>query len=305
MEKFEVTILGCGSALPTLKHLPSSQVVNVREKLFLIDCGEGTQLQIRRNKLKFSKINNIFISHLHGDHMFGIMGLLSTMNLLGRTATLHIYGPKDLEPILRPQLDYFCNGFLYNIEIHTIDTKKHQLIYEDRSVEIYSIPLKHRILCCGFLFREKPTKPHIKSDKIKAYNIPICQINNIKSGMDLILENGEIIPNATLTIPAAPSRSYAYCSDTIYLPENVNILNNVNLLYHEATFCNRDLHYCKTTFHSTAEQAAMIAKEANVQKLIIGHFSSRYTDEELLLNEAQNVFPNTILAKENLTLKIY
>ena len=304
MEKFEVTILGCGSALPTLRHFPTSQIVNIREKLFMIDCGEGTQLQLRKSKLKFSKINHIFISHLHGDHFFGLIGLISTFNLLGRTATLHIYGPKDLEPIIRPQLNYFCNGIAYNIEIHIIDTKHFSLIYEDRSVEIHTIPLKHRILCCGFLFKEKQTLPHIKSDMIKAYNIPISQINNIKAGMDYISQDEEIIRNSLLTTPAKASRSYAYCTDTIYLPENANLLQEVDLLYHEATFSNKDERYCKSTFHSTASQAAKIAKLSNAKQLMIGHYSSRYNNESILLKEAQEIFPMTILAQENMTISL-
>ena len=304
MEKFEVTILGCGSALPTLRHFPTSQIVNIREKLFMIDCGEGTQLQLRKSKLKFSKINHIFISHLHGDHFFGLISLISTFNLLGRTATLHIYGPKDLEPIIRPQLNYFCNGIAYNIEIHIIDTKHFSLIYEDRSVEIHTIPLKHRILCCGFLFKEKQTLPHIKSDMIKAYNIPISQINNIKAGMDYISQDGEIIRNSLLTTPARAARSYAYCTDTIYLPENANLLQEVDLLYHEATFSNKDERYCKSTFHSTASQAAKIAKLSNAKQLMIGHYSSRYNNESILLKEAQEIFPMTILAQENMTISL-
>lgn len=270
----------------------------------MIDCGEGTQLQLRKSKLKFSKINHIFISHLHGDHLFGLIGLISTMNLLGRTSVLHIYGPKDLEPLLRPQLNYFCNGMMYDVEIHTIDPKEHKLIYEDRSVEIHTIPLKHRILCCGFLFKEKQTLPHIKSDMIKAYNIPISQINNIKAGMDYISEDGEIIRNSLLTVPARAARSYAYCSDTIYLPENANLLQEVDLLYHEATFCNEDERYCKSTFHSTASQAANLAKLSNAKQLMIGHYSSRYQDEAILLKEAQEIFPNTILALENFKIRI-
>ena len=304
MEKFEVTILGCGSALPTLRHFPTSQIINTREKLFMIDCGEGTQLQIRKNKFKFTKINHIFISHLHGDHMFGLIGLISTMNLLGRTSTLHIYAPKDLESLLRPHLDYFCNGIMYNIEIHSVNTKESLLIYEDRSVEIYTIPLKHRIQCCGFIFKEKPTLPHIKSDMIDYYNIPRCQINNIKAGMDYITPDGEVVESAVLTTPPPPVRSYAYCSDTIFFPKNAELLQNIDLLYHEATFCKEDEHLCKSTFHSTAEQAAMMAKLSNAKKLIIGHFSSRYENENKLLEEAKNVFGNTVLANEKMTITI-
>lgn len=304
MEKFEVTILGCGSALPTLRHHPTSQIVNIREKLFMIDCGEGTQLQIRRNRFKFSKINHIFISHLHGDHFFGLIGLMSTMGLLGRTATLHIYGPKDTENILRPHIDYFCNGMAYNIEIHPINTKESNKIYEDKSVEIHTIPLKHRILCCGFLFKEKPTLPHIIPDKIKEHNIPISQINNIKAGLDYTRPDGTTIPNSELTMPPAPTRSYAYCTDTLFLPQNASVIENTDLLYHEATFCEEDKRYCKPTFHSTASQAAEMARLSHAKRLVIGHFSSRYDNENELLKEAKAIFPNTILAKENLTISL-
>lgn len=304
MEKFEITILGCGSALPTMKHYNSSQVINIREKLFMIDCGEGTQIQFRRNKLKFSKLNHIFISHMHGDHFFGLIGLVSTLGLLGRTATLHIYGPKDLCEVLMPLLKFFCNGMTYQIEIHIVDTKSHELIYEDRSLEIYSIPLKHRIACSGYLFKEKEGLRHIKPEKIKALDVPISQINNIKAGLDYTCPNGEVIKNETLTTPPSPARSYAYCSDTIFIAKNAEILKDVDVIYHEATFCEEDKRMCKQTYHSTAKQAAEIAKLSNAGKLIIGHFSSRYEDENILLEEAKSVFSNTFLAKESQRITI-
>lgn len=304
MEKFEVTILGCGSALPTTRHFASAQVVNLREKLFMIDCGEGAQMQLRRSRLKFSRLNHIFISHLHGDHCFGLMGLISTFGLLGRTAKLHIYAPAPLDQLLQPQLDYYCAGMDYQVEVHTIDTTRFAPVYEDRSVTVYTLPLRHRIACCGFLFREKPTLPHIIREKIDFYQVPEYAINQIKNGADWTTPDGEVIPNRYFTRPSEPARSYAYCSDTCYLPELQEHLKNVDLLFHEATF-GKDLEKrAQETFHTTAEQAATLARDSQAGRLCIGHFSARYEDETPLLHEAQEIFPNTILACENLTLKL-
>lgn len=304
MEKFEVTILGCGSALPTTRHFASAQVVNLREKLFMIDCGEGAQMQLRRSRLKFSRLNHIFISHLHGDHSFGLMGLISTFGLLGRTAKLHIYAPAPLDQLLQPQLDYYCAGMDYQVEVHTIDTTRFAPVYEDRSVTVYTLPLRHRIACCGFLFREKPTLPHIIREKIDFYQVPEYAINQIKNGADWTTPDGEVIPNRYFTRPSEPARSYAYCSDTCYLPELQEHLKNVDLLFHEATF-GKDLEKrAQETFHTTAEQAATLARDSQAGRLCIGHFSARYEDETPLLHEAREIFPNTILARENLTLKL-
>ena len=270
----------------------------------MIDCGEGTQLQLRKSKLKFSKINHIFISHLHGDHFFGLIGLISTFNLLGRTATLHIYGPKDLEPIIRPQLNYFCNGIVYNIEIHIIDTKHFSLIYEDRSVTVSTIPLRHRIPTCGFLFQEKQTPNHIIRDMVDFYKVPVFELNRIKNGEDYITPDGTVVPNHRLTIPSDPARSYAYCSDTICLKSIIPQIKGVDVLFHEGTFAQADAARAKETFHTTAMQAAEIARDAEVKQLVIGHFSARYEDESILLKEAQSVFSNTLLAKENLRITL-
>ena len=304
MEKFEINILGCGSALPTTRHFSSSQVVNIREKLFMIDCGEGAQLQLRRSKLKFTRLNHIFISHLHGDHCFGLMGLISTFGLLGRTAQLHIYAHADLEKLLQPQLDFFCKGMTYEVVFHNIDPTQAAVIYEDRSVTVTTIPLRHRIPSCGFLFQEKKTPNHIIRDMIDFYRIPVSQLNKIKNGEDYITEEGVVVPNNRLTTPSAAPRSYAYCSDTLYLKSIIPQIKGADLLFHEATFMNSDDARAKETFHSTAFQAAQIAKEAEVKQLVIGHFSARYEDENLLLKESQAVFPQTILAKENLRINI-
>lgn len=304
MEKFEVHILGCGSALPTTKHFASSQVVNIREKLFMIDCGEGAQLQLRKSKLKFTRLNHIFISHLHGDHCFGLMGLISTFSMLGRTADLHMHAPKELERLLLPHLQFFCKGIGYKVLFHTIDTQQQACIYEDRSVSVYSIPLQHRIPCCGFLFAEKPTPNHIRRDMIDFYQIPLYELNRIKNGADYQLPDGTCIPNSRLTTPSNLPRRYAYCSDTIYNRKIIEQIKGVDLLFHEATFAESESARAKETFHTTASQAAQIARDAQVKQLLIGHFSARYDEESVLLEEAQAIFPNTVSAKENLCLKL-
>ena len=304
MEKFEVNILGCGSALPTTRHFSSSQVVNIREKLFMIDCGEGAQLQLRRSKLKFTRLNHIFISHLHGDHCFGLMGLISTFGLLGRTATLHIYAHEELERLLQPQLDFFCKGMTYEVKFHHIDPTKAEMIYEDRSVSVITIPLRHRIPSCGFLFQEKKTPNHIIRDMIDFYQIPVFELNRIKNGADYVCPDGTIVPNGRLTTPSANPRSYAYCSDTVYQRNILSQIKGVDLLFHEATFMHEDAARAKETFHTTTLQAAEIARDAEVKQLVIGHFSARYENEELLLEETQSLFPNTLLAKENLRITL-
>ena len=304
MQKFEITVLGCGSALPTVRHNGSAQVVNIRDKYFLIDCAEGTQLELRRNHIHLNRLFTIFISHLHGDHCFGLMGLISTLGLLGRTAPLHIYGPEDLERMLRPQIDYFCNGMDFEVIFHAIDTRINGVIYEDRSLTVETIPLTHRVACCGFLFREKPNPRHIRPEAIEHYQIPRSQINNIKAGLDYQNEDGIVIPNHLLTNDADPSRSFAYCSDTAFRADIAEIIKDADLLYHEATYSESEASLSTKYFHSTAKQAATIAQMANVRQLMIGHFSSRYEDEALLLQEAQSVFPQTILAKERLTVKL-
>lgn len=304
MEKFEVHILGCGSALPTTRHFPTSQVVNIRKKLFMIDCGEGAQMQLRRSRLKFSRLNHIFISHLHGDHCFGLIGLISTFALLGRTATLHIYAHKELEELMRPWLNYFCHGIDFSVEYHAFDSKKSEIIYDDRSVTVSTIPLKHRVPCCGFLFAEKQTPDHIIRDMIDFYQIPTYELNRIKNGGDFTTPEGNIISHSRLTTPSNPPRKYAYCSDTIYLPDNKPLLQGIDLLFHEATFGGDNEARAKETFHSTAKQAATMAKETEAKQLLIGHFSARYEDENILLKEAKSIFPNTLLAKENLCVEI-
>ena len=304
MDRFEVNILGCGSALPTVKHVLSSQVINLRDKLYMIDCGEGTQLQFRKMKLKFQKLNHIFISHLHGDHCFGLLGLISSLGLLGRTNDLYIYAHTDAERIFRPVLDYFCKDLSYKVIFHSFNPQKNELIFEDRSLKVYTIPLNHRIPCAGFLFEEKPKSPHIIREMIDFHNVPVFRIAAIKEGADFVTPEGETIPNHIFTRPADPPHKYAYCLDTAYYEKIIPIIEGVDVLYHEATFCHEDIMRAKETFHSSARQAALIAKAANVKKLIIAHYSARVTNEKVLLDEAREVFPETMLANEGMIFSI-
>ena len=299
MQPFKVYILGCGSALPTLKHMPTSQVVELRDKQFMIDCGEGTQIQLRRSHIHFSRLHAVFISHLHGDHCFGLIGMISTFGLLGRTAPLHVYAPQELEAMLQSQMELFCRGLEFQVVFHAVDTTVMQMIYEDKSLTVSSIPLNHRIACCGFLFREKATLPHIRRDMIDYLEIPVSQINNIKNGAGWLKENGEIVPHEELVTPADPVRSYAFCSDTRYMPELAEFVKGVDLLYHESTYCNEQKERAKLYYHSTAAQAAKVAKAAGARRLLLGHYSARYEDEQVMLEEARAVFPESYLTAEN------
>lgn len=304
MEPFRVHILGCGSALPTLKHNPSSQIVEIRGKCFMIDCGEGTQTQLRRSKIKFTRISAVFISHVHGDHCFGLIGMISTFGMLGRTAPLHIYAPAGFSNIMKMQIDFFCKDLEYEVVFHDVDTNANNIIYEDRSLTVETVPLSHRVPCCGFIFREKQTLPHILRDMTDYYKVPVSQFNNIKNGVDWVDEEGNVIPYTRLTTPSEPARSYAYCSDTKYLPMLHECLKDVCVLYHESTYSKEDEDMAKMYFHSTAAQAAQVASDANVGKLVLGHYSARYEDENRLLEEAKNIFPNTVLSDEGLIIDV-
>lgn len=304
MDRFDLHILGCGSALPTRRHLPAAQVLNVRDKLFLIDCGEGTQLQFRSTKLNYNKIYDVFISHLHGDHCFGLIGLISTMGMLGRTAPLTIHAHADLEKMLQPQLDYFCKGMAYEIRFAPFNPSEHTLIYEDKSVQVYTLPLNHRIPTAGFLFKEQERPRHIRKEMIEFYQIPLKAIPSIKQGLDYTTAEGEVVANERLTKPSIPSKSFAYCSDTAYSKTLIPLIQGVDLLYHEATFDEMEKDRALATFHSTASTAGKVAAEAGVKKLMIGHFSARYADENMLLEQAKAYFEHTILADENLRIEI-
>ena len=298
MEPFRIHILGCGSALPTLRHNASSQLVEVRDRLLMLDCAEGTQMQLRRCRIRFTKLGHIFITHLHGDHCFGLIGMISTFGLVGRTATLHIHAPQDLGPILQQQIAFFTHDLGFDVQFHPVDTTVRQVVYEDRSITVESIPLEHRVPCCGYLISEKLTPPHIRPDMLKCYGIPKSQVNNIKSGADWTTADGDVIPNARLVTPADPVRRYAYISDTRYLPQLAVELKGVDTLYHESTYGEDHLKNADKYCHSTARQAAMVARDAEVGKLLLGHYSARYEDEQVLLDEAKEVFENTFLTNE-------
>lgn len=306
MEKFNVHILGCGSALPTSAHHPSCQIVNVRDKLFMVDCAEGAQLLLRGAELHFQRLSHIFISHLHGDHCFGLIGLISTFGLLGRTAQLHLYSPGEtLERLMRPWLEFFCRESPFEVVFHSFSPNHSEVIYSDRSVTVTTLPLRHRVPCCGFLFEEVPTLPHIRRDMIDFLHIPTYAIQRIKEGADWTDADGRVWPHAQLTTPAAPARRYAYCSDTMPVPALVPQLQGVDVLYHEATFAAEDTPRARQTGHSTASQAATIARDAAVGRLVVGHFSARYTDrEDVILKEAREIFPATILAHEGLVINV-
>jgi ribonuclease Z len=287
---FSLTILGSSSALPTSKRFPTAHLLNVNERFFLIDCGEGTQIQLRRQKVGFGKLNHIFISHIHGDHVFGLFGLFSSLQLLGRKSDLHIFGPEQLHNILDFYLDNFGGENKYKIVFHPTGHRRVQKIYENRTMEVLSIPLKHRAPTTGFLFREKKPELNLKKEIIEKYNPSIEEIVRIKSGADLVLKNGKTIPNRELTLPPWKTRSYAYISDTAFSEKIVEHIKDIDILYHEATFEEKDAELARKTFHSTSVEAARLAKAADARVLLLGHFSSRYKTTENILEEARSVF---------------
>ncbi len=295
---FDVTILGSSSALPTSKRFPAAQLLNANERFFLIDCGEGTQMQLRRFKVRFGKISHIFISHIHGDHTFGLFGILSSFSLLGRNSVLHIYGPSALKEILAVHFKAFGIHLPYPVEIHPVNNEREEILYEDKTITVQSVPLKHRVPVCGFIFREKPRPLNLIKERIQKYRIPVRDLARIQQGADFITEDGTIISNRELTLPPYNQRSYAYFTDTVYIPENRQLLHDIDLLYHEATFEARESELARITGHSTTIQAAELAKNAGVKKLLLGHFSARYKDVSPLLDEARKIFPNTIAVED-------
>ena len=298
-----LTILGCHSATPRSFAHPTSQFIAINNEHFLIDCGEGTQVQLRKYKVKFTKISRIFISHLHGDHFYGLIGLISTFSLYKRQNELHIYGPKGIKKIIELQLELGKSVLSYDLIFHELISKKSNIIYENDKVSVTTIPLKHRVYTNGYLFKEKIGERKLNMEAVsKISEIAICDYQNLKNGKDYTLENGTIIKNKALTANPIPPKSYAFCSDTSFNPNIVPIIKNVDLLYHEATFLEDKSNLAKKTLHSTAKQAAIIALKAQVKQLILGHFSSRYTNENLFLKEAQTQFKNAILAKEGLVI---
>jgi len=300
-----LTILGCHSATPRVNAFPTSQYLEINNSHFLIDCGEGTQRQMRKYKVGFSSINHIFISHLHGDHFYGLVGLLSTYGILSREKELHIYGPKGIKEVTLLQLKISQSHAQYPIIFHELKSKESELIFENDKVSVRTIPLNHRVYTNGYLFTEKeePRKLHLQN--ISNYKeIDKADYLNIKAGKDVILSTGEIIPNAELTLPPKKPLSFAFCSDTKYKPDIIPIIKNVDLLYHEATFLSDREDLARKTKHATSKQAAKIAKDAEVGQLIIGHYSGRYKDISLFQEEAKEIFENTELAEPGKVFKI-
>ena len=305
MERFEVNILGCGAAVPTNRHMTAAQLINIHDKLFLVDCGEGTQTQIWKYGIRVTNMNHIFISHAHGDHFFGVVPLVSSLSLmLDRTEDLHLWLPESLKEPLENDFKQYCS-LPFKLIMHSFDPAKHMVLYEDKEMLVETIPLNHGIPCCGFLFSEKLKLPVLLPEKCLSYGIPPCEFGKIKAGADWILEDGTVVPNSKLTTPSDfVPRRYAYCSDTAYNPQMIEQIQGVDLLYHEATFLAKEEQLAASVGHSTATQAAMIAKDANVGQLAIGHYSIRYPEETELLAEARSVFRNTTATQEGMTIRL-
>lgn len=291
-------ILGCYAATPRTLTNPTSQVLEIKNHMFLIDCGEGTQVQLRKNKLKFSRINHIFISHLHGDHFFGLPGLISTFRLLGREKEMHIYGPKGIKEAITLFLKLGDSWTNYPLLFHELTSKEPQLIFEDDKVTVETIPLKHRVYTNGFLFKEKLANRKLNIEAVAKYKIDKAYFRKIKSGKDITLEDGTVVSNDKLTYDPPKPKTYAYCSDTGYKPSIVQRITNVDVLYHESTFLESEKHLSTKTKHATAKEAAAIAKAANVGTLILGHYSTRYKSIDLFKEEAETIFPRVELADD-------
>lgn len=300
----KLNILGCYSATPRTFTNPTSQVLEIKNHLFLIDCGEGTQVQLRKNKIKFSRIKHIFISHLHGDHYFGLVGLISTFRLLKREADLHVYGPKGLKDVITLQMKLSDSWTNYNLYFHVLESKDSELIFEDDKVEVYTVPLIHRVYTNGFLFKEKEGERKLDLNAVLNNNIDKSYYRKLKQGADVTNEDGKLIKNNTVTLPPPKSKSYAFCSDTAYNEAIVPVINEADVLYHESTFLEKNANLCEPTKHSSAKQAASIAKLANVGKLILGHYSTRYDDLSLFKTEAETIFSNVELAEDGKVFEI-
>lgn len=295
---FRVQILGSGSAMPKLHRNPSAQYVNVLERHLLIDCAEGTQMQMQKFRVKPQRIQHIMISHMHGDHYLGLVGLLSTMHLLGRKKPVHIYGPVALRELVNAHLHHGKTTLAFDLIFHDLTSDNSELIYQDKLIEIWTIPLEHRIYCNGFLIKEKEKPRKISKEAIKEYDPPVSMMHRLVNGEDWVKEDGSIIRNELLTEDPPPPRTYAYCSDTRYSEQVAELIKGSDLLYHEATFLKNLEDRAKKTYHSTAEQAARIAKSGEVKKLIIGHFSARYNDIEPFKEEAQEIFEQVNLVND-------
>jgi len=299
----KLTILGCYSATPRVNTNPTSQVLETKGNIFLIDCGEGTQVQLRKNKIKFSRIKHIFISHLHGDHYFGLVGLISTFRLMSRETDLHIYCPKGLKEVITLQMKLADSWTNYQLIFHELDSDSSKLIYKDEKVEVHTIPLKHRVYANGFLFREKEGQRKLNMEAVLENNIDVSYYRKLQQGFDVKNKEGKLIENTLVTKPGTKSKSYAFCSDTAYSEAIVPLIKEVDTLYHEATFLEQHKKLTTSTKHSTAKQAAEIANQAQVVKLILGHYSTRYKDLETFRKEAQTVFEQVELAEDGKTFE--
>lgn len=294
----KLTILGCHSATPRTNTNPTSQVLEIKNHTFLIDCGEGTQVELRRNRVKFVRIKHIFISHLHGDHFFGLVGLVSTFRLLTREADLHIYGPKGLKEVITLQMKLSESWTNYRLIFHELTSNTSELIFEDDSVEVYTIPLDHRIYTNGFLFKEKEGERKLDMNAVLNANIDVAYYRKLKQGFDVEDNSGNLVQNKSVTKPPNTPKSYAFCSDTAYNEAILPIIKDVDVLYHESTFLEKNENLAQPTKHSTAKQAASIAKQANAGTLILGHYSTRYDDLSLFKKEAKEIFEHVELAKD-------
>lgn len=301
---FSLTILGSSSAIPTLTRNPSAHLLNVNERFFLIDCAEGTQLQIRRFHVHLQRIQRIFISHLHGDHYYGLIGLINTLHLLGRKDELHLYGPPLLKDIIDIQLQASQTTLNYPLVFYPLSFSEYNLIFEDGKVTVHSFPLIHSVPTCGFIFRQKIQDRKLRKDKINELNIPLGEMHNIKAGKDYTDQQGRVFKNEDITLDPPAPKSYAYCSDTAYNEDILPIIRHCDLLYHEATFMQKMVASAQDKRHSTTIEAATLAKKAMVKKLLIGHFSARYDDLQPLLDEARTIFPDTILAEDGMSFSI-
>lgn len=299
----KLTILGCYAATPRTLTNPTSQVLEIRNRLFLIDCGEGTQVQLRKNKIKFSKINHIFISHLHGDHLYGLIGTISTFSLLGRTTDLHIYGPKGIKELILLQLKLTESWTTYSLFFHELESKESEVVFEDNKVIVKTIPLKHRVYTNGFLFQEKPAERKLNVEAVQQYDIHVAYYQKIKNGGNVTLDDGTVIENEKLTFDPEPTKSYAFCSDTVYNEEIIPIIANTDILYHESTFLDSEARLAEKTLHSTSKEAATIALKANVKQLILGHYSTRYDGIERFKEEAETIFPNVLLGDDGVSFE--
>lgn len=304
MGEMTLNVLGCGSATPSQRHLPACQVIEYRGRQFMIDCGEGAQLSLRHQGLKFSRLTDIFLSHLHGDHCLGLPGLLSTLSLHQKGGTLTVHTFEEGARLFQQIMDFFCRERTFELKFDIIDPASRGVVADLGGVEVESFPLRHRVPTVGYIFREKPKPRHLVGDMVKFHNVPVRELPLVKAGADFVTPEGVVIPNDRLTTPADPSRSYAYCSDTAYMPELAEVVRGVDLLYHEATYADDALEKAAARFHSTASQAAAVARDAGAGRLLLGHFSKAYDNEERHLAEAQAVFPDTLIAYEGMKIEI-